>query len=92
MITRPEDAPWLMVNKESLSRSTQTEVIHCEKERDVLERLLEKIEKCDPDLIVGYDCGFQLDVLMHRAFNLRVSNWSRIGRLRRTVPTTFKVR
>ncbi|XP_046595770.1 DNA polymerase alpha catalytic subunit [Neodiprion lecontei] len=90
LITRPEDAGWVMYSKESLIRRTQTELIHCDKERNLLEELLNRLQKADPDLLVGCDCGFQFDVLMHRMFNLRIPNWSRVGRLKRTLPPMYK--
>lgn len=63
-----------------------------ETETDLLAEFLNIMEKTDPDLLVGYDCGFQLDVLIHRILELRVSNWSRVGKIKRTGPPFLKVR
>ncbi|XP_012251179.2 DNA polymerase alpha catalytic subunit isoform X2 [Athalia rosae] len=90
LVTRPEDAPWVMVSKDLLQKSAQTEIIYCDNERSLLEKLLHRLVTCDPDLLVGYDTKFQFDVMLHRMFNLRVSNWSRVGRLRRSLPPVFK--
>lgn len=81
-----------MLTEDKLSNNTKTEVINCDKERNLLEEFLNRLSKFDPDLIVGYDCGFQFDVLMHRVFSLRIQNWSRIGRLKRSLPSIFKGR
>lgn len=47
---------------------------------------LAKVNKIDPDVLVGHDIyGFELDVLLHRFFANKVPHWSRIGRLRRSI-------
>lgn len=74
-----------------MSKIKYTTIIRCENEHDLLEELLKIIENVDPDLFIGYDCGFQFDVLLHRIFNLRVSNWSRIGKLKRSAHPIIKV-
>lgn len=66
-------------------------MIRCDSERDLLEELLNIIQKSDPDMIIGYDTGFQFDLLMHRIHKCSVSNWSRVGKLRRSNPPMFKV-
>lgn len=39
----------------------------------------------DPDVIVGHNfVGFDLDVLLHRMSRLKIPQWSKLGRLRRT--------
>jgi len=63
-------------------------------ERALLNMLLLYIARMDPDVLVGHNIiGFDLDVLLHRmASNStgsapgggKISDWSRIGRLRRT--------
>lgn len=90
LITNPRDTPWPLHARDILSKNTHTNVIRCNTELDLLQVLLEKINKVDPDLLVGYDCGFQFDVLMHRMFSLKVPNWSKMGKLKRTVPSIFK--
>jgi len=43
----------------------------------------EYISRNDPDVVVGYDFGqLDLDVLLNRLRELKVDNWSRVGRLR----------
>ncbi|BGP49603.1 DNA-directed DNA polymerase alpha catalytic subunit pol1 [Rhodotorula kratochvilovae] len=52
-------------------------------ERPLLVQLLEYISRNDPDVIVGYDFSqLDLDVLLNRLRELKVDNWSRVGRLR----------
>ncbi|XP_035722969.1 DNA polymerase alpha catalytic subunit-like [Vespa mandarinia] len=90
LITKPRDIPWPRQVQGVLSKIKYTTIIRCENEHDLLEELLKIIENVDPDLFIGYDCGFQFDVLLHRIFNLRVSNWSRIGKLKRSVHPIIK--
>nr|VZI15130.1 unnamed protein product [Spirometra erinaceieuropaei] len=54
-------------------------------ERALLGRLLTRIHRLDPDLIVGHDLwGYQLDLLLHRLNAHKVPHWHRISRLRRS--------
>lgn len=47
--------------------------------------ILANIQRADPDIIVGHNfVGFDLDVLLHRMKALKVDQWSRIGRLKRS--------
>ena len=51
-------------------------------ERGLLQFVMAQMSKYDPDCIVGHNIlGHSMDVLMHRMSELKVSNWSRIGRL-----------
>jgi len=53
-------------------------------ERGLIGCLLAKIQKTDPDLLVGHDIyGFDLDLLLHRINVNKVPHWSRISRLKR---------
>ncbi|TPX37489.1 DNA-directed DNA polymerase [Synchytrium microbalum] len=53
-------------------------------ERALLNYMLAVLHKMDPDVIVGHNfLGFDLDVLLHRMKAHNVSEWSRLGRLRR---------
>ncbi|CAD5116920.1 DgyrCDS5761 [Dimorphilus gyrociliatus] len=56
-------------------------------ERGLLSYLLARIFKIDPDVIVGHDiAGYDLDVILNRTTTLKVPHWSRLGRLKRSVP------
>lgn len=78
-----------MTNK--LSELKDIKVIFCESELDLLEQLLKIFKQFNPDIIVGYDTEFQLDVLLSKIWTLRVKDWSRIGKLKRYVSPNFKV-
>lgn len=91
VLTNPKGTYWPRQSREMFSRIKYAQVIQCETEFDLLEQLLKIISEVDPDYIVGYDCAFQLDVLMHRMGNLKVPNWSRMGRLKRSSIPSFKV-
>ncbi|KAI4480651.1 hypothetical protein M0804_010204 [Polistes exclamans] len=90
VITKPRDLLWPRQAQETLSKIKYTTIIKCDNEHDLLEEVLKIIENVNPDLCIGYDCGFQFDVLLHRIFNLRVLNWSRIGKLRRSTHPIIK--
>jgi len=52
----------------------------------IIYKILAIIQKRDPDIIVGHNfIDFHLDILLHRMKSLGISNWSRIGRFRRTM-------
>ncbi|CAL7943529.1 unnamed protein product [Xylocopa violacea] len=90
LITHPRDTPWPRQAREMFSNISYTKVIKFETETDLLEELLKIINTTDPDVLIGYDCGFQFDVLMHRMITLKVSNWSRLGRLKRSIPPLIR--
>ncbi|XP_031831132.1 DNA polymerase alpha catalytic subunit isoform X2 [Nomia melanderi] len=90
LITHPRDTPWPRQVREMLSNISYTKVMKFDTEVDLLEQLLKIVNAADPDLLIGYDCGFQFDILMHRMFTLKVSNWSRLGRLRRSMPPLIR--
>ncbi|XP_071838856.1 DNA polymerase alpha catalytic subunit-like [Apostichopus japonicus] len=55
-------------------------------ERALLGYFLARIQKFDPDVIIGHDIyGFDLDVLLHRISANKVPHWSRLGRLKRSI-------
>lgn len=74
-----------------LSSISYTKVMRFETETELLEELLNIMNTADPDLLIGYDCGFQFDILLHRMVALKVSNWSGLGRLRRSTAPLIKV-
>lgn len=77
--------------KDKLSKITKTTVIRCENELELLEKFLDKLQESEPDLIIGYDCEFQFDVLLSRIFTLKIKNWSKTGKLKRMAQPFFKV-
>lgn len=54
-------------------------------ERAMLSRLFAQIGQWDPDIVVGHHIwGYDLEVLLTRCADLKVSTWSKIGRRRRS--------
>lgn len=90
LVTRPRDVPWPRQVRDTLPKVPGIETIRCETEGELLTELLALMQKADPDLMVGYDCAFQLDVLMQRMFVLKVANWNRMGRLKSTIPPLLR--
>jgi DNA polymerase alpha subunit A len=60
------------------------ELRSCANERMLLSQFFAKLGNWDPDVIVGHACwGFDLDILLARAQELKVAGFDKIGRLRR---------
>ncbi|KAM0733007.1 DNA polymerase alpha catalytic subunit [Formica fusca] len=89
-VTHPRETPWPRQIRDAFLKVANTEVIKCETESELFEELLTLMQKADPDLIIGYDCAFQFDVLMQRMFALKVSSWNRMGRLKSTTPPLLR--
>lgn len=65
-----------------LKKNAQTTV----NERELLSKLMAHIYSLDPDVIVGHDLhGFQFETLMHRMHVLKIPQWAKLGRLKKTV-------
>ena len=86
LVTKPADEAWPFDwEKVGPSASSITEVRKASSERELLSLLLLKIQKLDPDVIIGHDVGcFDLEVLTHRMVVNKIPHWSRLGRLRRS--------
>lgn len=55
-------------------------------ERALLTYFLARMSKVDPDIIIGHDiCSHILATLVSRLESNKIQNWSKIGRLRRTM-------
>lgn len=55
-------------------------------ERALLTFFLAKLSKIDPDMIIGHDiCSYVLSTLVNRLETNKIQNWSKIGRLRRSI-------
>lgn len=55
-------------------------------ERALLTFFLAKVSKIDPDMIIGHDiCSHILSTFVNRLEANKIQNWSKIGRLRRTL-------
>lgn len=90
-LTRPSEMIFPFDFKSALSKYKSTKVEVLDSERSLLVYLLEKLQKLDPDILVGHDIrSFDLDVLIHRMIASKTPHWSRIGRLKRTMFVTGK--
>ena len=70
--------------QEQNSRGMGRVLEQCGSERALLCIMLAKLQKMDPDVIVGHNiAGFDLEVLMHRMQACKAPQWHRVGRLRR---------
>lgn len=69
-------------------RKTRFELL--ESERDLLTTFLDKFMNLDPDLVIGHDLiNFDYETLVVRMKHLKVGDWSKLGRFRRTeLPST----
>ena len=90
-ITRPSDEVWPFDMAKALEKHKQSgnpaKIIKHDSERSLLGFVLSKIGLIDPDVIIGHDVsGFDIEVLLHRTMVNKIPNWSRLGRLRRSVP------
>jgi len=85
VLSRPTEEAWPLDHREGLSGSKVTKVERAESERALLNLFLARVNKIDPDIVVGHDiASYDLDILLHRFSQNKVQNWSRLGRLRRT--------
>ncbi|XP_050350996.1 DNA polymerase alpha catalytic subunit [Nymphalis io] len=77
---------WPLDLKQHLSQYKATRLTKCDSERELLNFFMVQFWKLDPDLVVGHDLqGFQQDLLIGNILDLRIPNWSRLGRLKRSV-------
>jgi len=85
IVRKLDEIPLPIKFKELLNkRNKKVEIV--QNENALLNYLMAIIQRQDPDIIVGHNfIGFHLDVLLHRMKALGIANWSRIGRLRRTM-------
>ncbi|OQV12748.1 DNA polymerase alpha catalytic subunit [Hypsibius exemplaris] len=72
--------------RQEIEANTKYQTKTCDGEKSLLDQLLQRIQKIDPDIIVLHDAvGYQLDILLHRLHSLmKGQSWSRLGRLKRT--------
>lgn len=83
-MTHPSDVPWPWDLKDVFDRN-QIKFEKSMNERALLCFFLAKMQKIDPDVVVGHDIlGFDLPVLLDRLRKENIPHWSRLGRLKRT--------
>ena len=77
---------------ESVVKKASTNIEVFKSERSMLGWFIARLQKIDPDILVGYDSTFDIDVLVHRLVAVKVPHWSRISRMKRTIlPKAFGV-
>ncbi|CAB3220978.1 unnamed protein product [Arctia plantaginis] len=82
---------WPLDLKQSIAGYKATKLTKCDTERELLNYFMVQFWKMDPDLVVGHDLqGFQQDLLIGNILDLHIPNWSRLGRLKRSVPPQRK--
>jgi len=86
LLTKPVDEAWPYDwAKVGPSANSITKVEKANSERELLSLFLLKVQKLDPDVIIGHDVStFDLEVLIHRMVQNKIAHWSRLGRLRRS--------
>uniref|UniRef100_A0A2S2P4V9 DNA polymerase n=2 Tax=Schizaphis graminum TaxID=13262 RepID=A0A2S2P4V9_SCHGA len=86
-ISRPSNIPWPVRYQEELKKcGDPSKIIKMDSERALLTFFLAKLSKIDPDMIIGHDiCSHILSTLVNRLEANKIQNWSKIGRLRRTL-------
>ncbi|XP_037088762.1 DNA polymerase alpha catalytic subunit-like [Pollicipes pollicipes] len=90
-VTKPADAAWPYDFDKQLAGFSDTTVRKCMNEKALISFFLAKMNKLDPDLVVGHNVyGFDLDVLLSRCRLLKLNNWAHMGRLRRSADVLFK--
>ncbi|KAJ3315983.1 DNA polymerase alpha catalytic subunit [Boothiomyces sp. JEL0838] len=84
-ILRQTDVPW-PDNFERMIKMEDVKTTLVPNERALLSLLIANIQRVDPDILVGHNfIDFDLDVLLQRMKVYNIPNWSRIGRLKRSV-------
>ncbi|XP_043238456.1 DNA polymerase alpha catalytic subunit-like isoform X1 [Amphibalanus amphitrite] len=92
-LTKPADAAWPYDIDRQLTGYTATTVRKCVNEKALISFFLAKMNKLDPDIVVGHNVyGFDLDVLLSRCRLLKVGQWAHMGRLRRSGDVLFRTK
>ncbi|KAL4705659.1 hypothetical protein ACJJTC_011221 [Scirpophaga incertulas] len=77
---------WPLDLKQALPQYKATKLTKCDTERELLNFFMVQFWKLDPDLVVGHDLqGFQQDLLIGNILDLNIPNWSRLGKLKRSI-------
>ncbi|VVC98313.1 unnamed protein product [Leptidea sinapis] len=74
---------WPLDLKQQMLSYKATRLNKCDTERELLNYFMVRFWKLDPDLVVGHD--LQQDLLTGNILDLKIPNWSRLGRLKRSV-------
>ncbi|VDK68129.1 unnamed protein product [Litomosoides sigmodontis] len=86
VLTRPAFSTYPFDFKTNLKQTGMDTVVYeAANERHLLNYFLCKLQNLDPDAYVGHDLSAQFAILSSRLEKLGISNWSRLGRLKRSV-------
>lgn len=86
LFTKPNGCVLPFDIKDQLARRGLSEFVQTAgNEKALLSLFLAKLQKYEPDVIVGHDLSASVSVLVSRMDKLKVANWSRTSRLKRTV-------
>uniref|UniRef100_A0A915PPC7 DNA polymerase n=1 Tax=Setaria digitata TaxID=48799 RepID=A0A915PPC7_9BILA len=87
IITKPTLCAYPFDFKISLKQVKMDTVVHeTVNERHLLNHFLCKLQKLDPDAYVGHNLPAQFAALSSRLEKLGIVHWSRLGRLKRSIP------
>jgi DNA polymerase alpha subunit A len=82
---RPLTGTSLPFDMQRTLTATRSRTQICGNEFGLLNFVLAQIHMEDPDILVGHDLhGFMIEALLHRFQRLKIPNWSKIGRLKKT--------
>ncbi|RCN48476.1 DNA polymerase, partial [Ancylostoma caninum] len=86
MFTKPYGGTLPFDIKDQLTRRGLSDIVlTAGNEKALLSLFLAKVHKYEPDIIVGHDLSASISVLVSRMDKLKVANWSRTSRLKRTI-------
>ncbi|EYC39595.1 hypothetical protein Y032_0650g1135 [Ancylostoma ceylanicum] len=86
MFTKPYGGTLPFDIKDQLNRRGLSDIVlTAGNEKALLSLFLAKVHKYEPDIIVGHDLSASISVLVSRMDKLKVANWSRTSRLKRTI-------
>ncbi|XGW24552.1 hypothetical protein V3C99_006184 [Haemonchus contortus] len=86
MVTKPCGGVLPFDIKDQLNRRGLSDIVMTAgNEKALLSLFLAKIQKYEPDVIVGHDLSASIALLVSRMDKLKVANWSRTSRLKRTI-------
>eukprot|EP01012_Entosiphon_sulcatum_P020481 TRINITY_DN2542_c0_g1_i1.p1 TRINITY_DN2542_c0_g1~~TRINITY_DN2542_c0_g1_i1.p1 ORF type:complete len:1368 (+),score=229.60 TRINITY_DN2542_c0_g1_i1:33-4136(+) len=83
LLRKLDDTPFPFDLNKVFVQNRRTQPQLEQNEKSLLSNFLTLFDEVDPDVIVGHNfLGFDLDVLLHRMDAHKLSNWSKLGRLR----------
>ncbi|KJH48178.1 DNA polymerase, partial [Dictyocaulus viviparus] len=86
MVTKPFGGTLPFDVKDQVTRRGWADVVlTAGNEKALLSLFLSKMQKYEPDVLVGHDLFGSISVLVSRMDKLKVANWSRTSRLKRSI-------